>query len=76
MMTAIMRQVRKPCLGFKLMAANRKCGSPESVRAAFEYAFANIKSTDAAVVGMFPKYRNQVAENAGYVRGITRAAVA
>jgi len=72
-MTAVMRQVAKPCLGFKLMAANRRCGSPESVRAAFEYALTNIKPTDAVVVGMFPKYRNQVAENAGYVRAIVGA---
>jgi len=70
-MTAIMRQVQKPCLGFKVMAATRNCGSPESVRQAFEYAFANIKPTDAVVVGMFPKYRNQVAENAQYLRELT-----
>ena len=63
-MTATMRQIAKPCLGFKIMAANRKCGTPESVRAAFEYAFANIKPTDAVVVGIFPKYSNQVEENA------------
>ena len=72
-MTAIMRQVAKPCLGFKIMAANRKCSTPESVRAAFEYAFANIKPADPVVVGMFPKYSNQVEENAGYVRGILSA---
>ena len=66
-MTATMRQIAKPCLGFKIMAANRKCGTPESVRAAFEYAFANIKPTDAVVVGIFPKYSNQVEENARYV---------
>jgi len=73
-MTAIMRQVQKPCLGFKVMAATRNCGSPESVRQAFEYAFANIKPTDAVVVGMFPKYRNQVEENAQYVRELTGGA--
>jgi hypothetical protein len=69
-MTALMRQVAKPCLGFKIMAANRKCSTPESVRTAFEYAFANIKPTDGVVVGMFPKYSNQVEENAHYVREI------
>lgn len=69
-MTAVMRQVAKPCLGFKLMAANRKCSSRESVRQAFEYAFAHIKPTDAVVVGMFQKYRNQAAENAAFVRAI------
>jgi len=74
-MTAVMRQLEKPCLGFKLMAANRKCGSPESVRQAFEYAFANIKPTDGVVVGMFPKYGNQVEQNARFVREICGATV-
>jgi hypothetical protein len=74
-MTAVMREVKKPCLGFKLMAANRKCGTPESVRAAFEYAFANIKPTDGVVVGMFPKYSNQPAENAKHVAEIVGAKV-
>ncbi|UCC67928.1 MAG: hypothetical protein JSV79_12575 [Armatimonadota bacterium] len=69
-MTAVMREVPKPCLGFKIMAANRKCSTPQSVKQAFEYAFANIKSTDGVVVGMFPKYRNQVEENARFVREI------
>ncbi len=57
------------------MAANRKCGTPESVRQQFEYAFANIKPIDGVVVGMFPKYRNQVEENARYVRQILGASV-
>jgi len=74
-MTATIRQVEKPCLGFKIMAANRKCSTPESVRSAFEYAFANIKPTDAVVVGMFLKYSNQPAENAQYVRDILGAQV-
>jgi hypothetical protein len=52
------------------MAANRKCDSPESVRSQFEYAFANIKPADGVVVGMFPKYSNQVEENARYVREV------
>ena len=73
-MTAVMRQVEKPCLGFKIMAANRNCGTPESVKQAFEHAFATIKPQDAVVVGMFPKYRNQVEENARFVREILGAA--
>jgi len=67
-MTAVMRQVKKPCFGFKILAATRNAKSPEDTKRAFEYAFTHIKPTDGVVVGMFPKYRNQVAENAGYVR--------
>jgi hypothetical protein len=69
-MTAVMRSVAKPCLGFKIMAASRNCTTPECTKSAFEFAFANIKPTDAVVVGMFPKYRDQVTENAGFVREV------
>ena len=34
------------------------------------YAFANIKPTDPVIVGMFPKYSDQVKENTEMVRKI------
>lgn len=54
----------KMCLAFKILAANRKCQTQEDVRKAFEFAFENIKPKDAVVVGMFPKYEDQVRLNA------------
>jgi hypothetical protein len=72
-MTAVMRKVKKPCIGFKLMAASRNCKTPADVRHAFEFAFANIKAGDPVDVGMFPKYSNQVKENADFVRAILGA---
>jgi len=69
-MTAVMRQTPKPCLGFKIMAASRNCGSAEQVKETFQRSFERIKAEDAVVVGVFQKYRNQIAENAGYVREI------
>jgi len=69
-MTAVLRQVRKPCLGFKILAASRRCGSPDEVRRAFEFAFDHLKPTDAVVVGVFQRNKNQVAENARFVREI------
>lgn len=62
-MTAVVRQVKKPCLGFKILAAGRKCGSKGSVGGAFKYAFANIKPQDAVIVGMFPQDQDEVQEN-------------
>ena len=62
-MTKVIRQTDKLCLGFKIMAASRLCETPEGTQAAFDYAYSNIKPTDAVVVGMFPKYRDQVSEN-------------
>lgn len=71
-MTAVMRAVPQPCLGFKILAAGRRCGTPADVRAAFEYAFARIKPTDAVVVGVFPRDRDQVGEDAAIVEGLQR----
>ena len=39
--------IDKPCIGYKIMAAGRR-----DARESFEYAFANIKPTDAVCVGM------------------------
>lgn len=65
-MTRVMRQVKKPCLGFKILAAGRLCWTRQSVENAFKYAFRQIKRTDAVIVGMFPLYTDEVSENAGY----------
>ena len=35
-----------------------------------ERAFELIKPTDAIIVGVFQKYKNQIKENAGFVRDI------
>ena len=67
-MCKVIRQVSKPCLGFKILAAGRKCTSPESVQGAFKFAYENIKPTDVLIVGMFPKYTDQIAENTGHAR--------
>ena len=69
-MTEVLRSVPKPCIGFKIMAASRKCSTAETTREAFDFAFSHLKPTDAVVVGMFQKYKNQVAENAALVRGL------
>lgn len=67
-MCETIRACPKTCLAFKILAASRKCGTPEDVREAFAYALANIKPQDAVVVGMFQRDCNQVAMNAGLVR--------
>ena len=69
-MAATVRQTPKPCLAFKVLASNRKCGSPEEVRQALAWAFAHLKPTDAVVVGMFQRDLNQVAQNAQTVREV------
>jgi len=67
-MTRVVRQVDRPCLGFKILAAGRLCWNRRSVQRAFQFAFKRIKPTDGVIVGMFPRYHDEVAENVGYTR--------
>ena len=64
------RQSRKTCLAFKLLAAGRLANSAEQIDRAFRTAYENIKSQDAAIVGFFPKFSDQVKENTDRVRRI------
>jgi len=61
-MYRVMRQTKKPCFAFKILAAGR---IPErGLDNAFRTAFESIKPTDAIYVGMFPKVKDEVRENA------------
>jgi hypothetical protein len=67
-MYRVMRQTRKPCFAFKILAAGR---IPErGVQQAFRTAFESIKPTDGIYVGMFPKFKDEVRENAEIVHRI------
>jgi len=72
-MTAVMRQVKQPCLGFKILAAGRKCANQRVVRDAFRFAFEHIKPTDGVIVGMYPRFFDEIRANAGYAREFGRA---
>ena len=67
-MTKVIRQVDQPCLGFKILAAGRMCSKAEKVEAAFKFAFEHIKPPDGVIVGMYPRYHDQISQNAGFTR--------
>jgi hypothetical protein len=67
-MTKVVRQVDQPCLGFKILAAGRMCDRDHKVKAAFKFAFERLKPTDGVIVGMYPRYQDQIRQNAGYTR--------
>jgi len=67
-MTSVVKQVDKPCLGFKILGAGRKCKTQANAREAFQYAFSNIKPTDGVIVGMYPYFFDEVAANTQYTR--------
>jgi hypothetical protein len=69
-MTKALRQAKRVCLGFKILAAGRRSNSPEQVRECFTYAFKNLKPADAVIVGMFPKFSDQITENVATVRAL------
>jgi hypothetical protein len=71
-MTALVRQVKQPCLGFKVLAAGRMCGSQDQVKGAIGFAFRSIKPTDGVIVGMYPRFFDEVHANAQYARELGR----
>ncbi len=71
-MFKVIQATRKPCLAYKVLAAGRRVGSAAEVRAAFDTALANIKTTDAMIVGMYQQFGDQVGDNAATVRELAR----
>jgi hypothetical protein len=71
-MTQVIRQVKQPCLAFKILGAGRLCSSEEQVRAAFQFAFKNIKPTDGVIVGMFPWFFDEIGANVKYAQEFGR----
>jgi hypothetical protein len=69
-MAAAIRKVDKPALVYKVLAAGRKCASEEQKRQAIEWAYKNIKPTDATIIGLYPRYSDQVAETTKMVREV------
>lgn len=64
--TECIRQISKPCIGYKIMGAGRI-----EARMAFEYAFDSIKPTDVVNVGMHRGDNdNMVEENVALMREI------
>lgn len=72
-MLTTVRAVGKPCLIIKVLAAGRHGDAQEATRAAFAYVIERIKPHDGMVVGVFPRDRDHVAENATIVRELCAA---
>jgi hypothetical protein len=66
----VARKTSKTCFLFKILAAGRVARTPNGVEKAFKEAFANIKPQDCIVVGMFPRFQDEVKENCDRVRQI------
>jgi len=64
-MYAVLRKTRKPCFAYKIMAAGRI--SDRGADDAFKMAFESLKPGDGVFVGMFPRVKDEVRENAARV---------
>ena len=62
------RQTKRTCLAFKILAAGRLCENRASVEKAFRQTFEGIKPTDAVIVGIYDRYSDQPAEDAEFTR--------
>jgi hypothetical protein len=67
-MCRVLRQVDKPCFGYKILAAGRKTKNARQVESCYQDAFGMLKKNDGVIVGMFPKYKDHVALGAEYTR--------
>jgi hypothetical protein len=67
-MAEAVRQVKKPVLVYKVLAAGRKCQSEEQKREAIAWAYKNIKPIDATIIGLYPRYSDQVTETVKMVQ--------
>jgi hypothetical protein len=70
-MCRFVRQTRKTCLAFKILAAGRLAARRQDLEQAFRFAFDNIKPQDCVIVGMYPRFKDEVRENADLVRSIS-----
>ena len=66
----VARKTSKTCFLFKILAAGRVARSPEAVDKAFKDALDNIKPQDCIVVGMLPRFQDEVKDNCDRVRRI------
>ncbi|MHC4116913.1 MAG: hypothetical protein ACYSWO_05340 [Planctomycetota bacterium] len=67
-MFKVMRQTRRSCLAFKILAAGRLSKKKAWVEKAFRDTYQSIKPNDAVIVGIYDRYSDQPAENAAYTR--------
>ena len=69
-MYKMIRLTRKPCLAFKVMGAGRNIATPERVEEVLRTAYTSIKPSDAVIVGMVGKFKDEAAENVALARKI------
>jgi hypothetical protein len=70
-MCRMVRLTKKTCFAFKVFGAGRVVNRPEQMETAMRAVLAGIKPQDAVIVGMCPRFRDEIAENVELVRRLT-----
>ncbi|MBW8039837.1 MAG: radical SAM protein [Planctomycetes bacterium] len=70
-MFKVMRQTKRPCLAFKILAAGRLSERKAWVEKAFRETFQSIKANDGVIVGIYDRYSDQPGEDAEYARSFS-----
>ena len=67
-MFKVIRQTKRPCLAFKILAAGRLSDRREWVEQAFRDTFKSIKPIDGVIIGIYDRYNDQAAIDAEFAR--------
>jgi len=67
-MFKVIRQTKRPCLAFKILAAGRLSDRRQWVEQAFRDTYKSIKPNDGVIIGIYDRYNDQAAINAEFVR--------
>ena len=67
-MCRVVRQTQKTCFAFKVFGAGRNATRPERLESAMRFVLANIKPKDPVIVGMCPRFKDEIAENVELVK--------
>jgi len=67
------KQTRRTCLIFKVYGATRHCSSEADMQGALDLVSDYAKPNDCIVIGMFPKYTEQVTQNCRLFREAFKA---
>ena len=71
-MMQTIRQTKKPCLTYKVLAAGRSVNSPKEVRERIGVALEGIKPTDPVIVGLYQRFNDQIGQTAQCVRELVK----
>ncbi len=69
-MLVTIRQAKKPCLVYKVLAAGRAVSSPKMVKERMAVALNGIKPGDALIIGLYQRFNDQIGQTAQFMREI------